>query len=273
MNDFIKDKLDIVVIAGQSNAEGYGVGEATEEYTPDDRILWLNDKANARFENENGKDVFKIEYPTSLSVTIADEPFNGTSKVGKLAFWFACDYVRQGELQEGRKLLILNAAVGGTGFRDNQWGLGRLLYERLKAFTSVALSWNTENRLVAFLWHQGECDSFENSDWTVEKKYATHKRNLGEMITDFKKQFACPNLPFIAGGFCDEWYLKNKMPCDAVLRAIKEVCREHGAFVETSGLKSNNEQTGNGDDIHFCRDATHILGGRYYNAYEKFIKD
>ncbi len=267
------DIFDIVVLAGQSNSEGYGIGKAQEEYVPDPRILWLNDNSHPRFEqNAEGKDVFLIDYPSSPYICIADEPFNGTSKVGKLALFFARNYVAEGKLKPGRKLLILNAGVGGTGFRDNQWGIGRTLYQRLKDFTSFALSLHPENRLVAFLWHQGECDSAENADWSVEKRYTTHKANLSEMLLDFKAEFACPDLTFIAGGFCDEWYLKNKTSCDAVLKAIREVCQIHGAFVETAGLKSNNQQCGNGDDIHFCRDATHILGQKYYDAYNKLME-
>ena len=53
------EKYDIIVLGGQSNAEGYGVGPVSEEYVPDERILWLNDNANPRFEkDENNKDVF-----------------------------------------------------------------------------------------------------------------------------------------------------------------------------------------------------------------------
>ncbi len=267
MKRFENEKFDIIILAGQSNAEGYGVGEATEEYLPDERILWLNDNANPRFENENGRDIFKINEKSQLAITVADEPFNGTSKVGKLSLWFARCYLAE-RLATGRKLLILNAGVAGTGFRDNQWGVGRTLYQRLKKFTRAALSLNKENRLVAFLWHQGESDSFENATWSIEKRYTTHKRNLSEMVNDFKREFSCPDLPFIAGGFCDEWYLQNKAPCDAVLQAIREVCADHGAFVVASGLLSNNQQTNNGDEIHFCREAAHLLGKKYYEAYK-----
>ncbi len=269
LNAFKQEKLDIIVLAGQSNSEGYGVGEVTEEYLPDERILWLNDCSKPRFEKEGEVDVFRIDYPAELSVTVAEEPIGAAGKVGKLAISFARAYLADGKLQEGRKLLILNAGVGGTGFRDNQWGLGRTLYQRLKDFTRVALGLNGENRLVAFLWHQGECDSFENAAWSAEKKYAVHKKNLGEMLADFKQEFSCPNLPFIAGGFCDEWYLKNKEACDGVLQAIQEICASHGAFVFTDGLLSNNQKTGNGDDIHFCRESLHILGKAYYDAFKR----
>ncbi len=260
---------DIVIIAGQSNSEGYGIGDAREEYIPDERILWMNDRSNPHFaQDSEGKEIFVLDYPSEPFITVADEPFNGTSKVGKLALFFARSYIANGRLQAGRKLLILNAGVGGTGFRDDQWGLGRTLYQRLQDFTRYALSLHPENRLVAFLWHQGECDSFENPQWSTTQKYETHKANLEGMLLDFKTRFSCPNLPFIAGGFCDEWYLKNKANCDAVLQAIREVCQSHGAFVPTAGLKSNNQQCGNGDDIHFCREASHILGQMYFEAYQ-----
>ena len=75
-------------------------------------------------------------------------------------------------------------------------------------------------------------------------------------------------MPFIAAGFCDEWYLDNKEPCDAVLKAIRECCDERlAAYIETSGLLSNNQKTGNGDVIHFCKESLHILGEKYFDAY------
>ena len=43
---------------------------------------------------------------------------------------------------------------------------------------------------------------------------------------------------------------------------------EKAAFVETADLPSNNQKTGNGDDIHFCRESLHVLGQRYF---EKFL--
>ena len=92
-------------------------------------------------------------------------------------------------------------------------------------------------------------------------------------MTDFKQKYGLKKLPFIAAGFCDEWYLQTKEPCDAVLAGTKDVCAaEKGAFVETGGLLSNNRKTGNGDNIHFCRESQHILGDKYYEAYKKIAK-
>ncbi len=268
-------KYDIIVLGGQSNAEGYGLGEVENEYVPNENILWLNDDSKPRFEkNERtGKDEFVIDYPSEFIVKIAEEPINAVGqKLGKFFFIFAKRYYEKYLIHTDRKVLIVNSAVGGTGFRDNQWGVEqeRLLYKRMKDMTSYALSLHEETRIVALLWHQGECDSFENADWSVDKRYEMHKSHLTTMLNDFERVFKCKNLPMIAGKFCDEWYLKNKMPCDAVLKAIEEVfCKPSRRVVETSGLKSNNQEIKNDDDIHFCRSSTYALGEKYFDAYEK----
>ncbi len=273
MRPDITQAYDIIVLGGQSNAEGHGIGDASEDYIPDERILWLNDHSRPRFEaSESGSTAFCIDYPAAITLAVADEPCGEHGKVGKFSFFFAKDYIANGLLRDGRKLLIINAAVGGTGFCRNEWGTEGILYRRLRELTQHALSLNPENRLVAFLWHQGECDAFERPKMPLDKKFASHKTALGNMLNDFIVTFNCPALPFIFGGFCDEWYLKNKPACDAVLQAIQEVAKMHNsAFVNTEGLKSNNQQTQNGDDIHFSRDSLHILGSRMFDAYRSLL--
>ncbi len=268
------ENYDIIIIGGQSNAQGYGLGAVTKEYLPDERILIMNDEINACFEkDERGIDVLKINYPSPKRITVADERMENGEKIGNLALTFAARYVADGRLGEGRRLLILNTGVGGTGFRDDQWGIGRTLYERMKDFCHTALKLGGENRLVAFLWHQGECDSIENPEWDSEFRFLTHRKNLAGMLSDFKTEFSVPTLPVIMGGFCDEWYLEHKAVCDAVIGAMREVCAEQGGgFVETAGLKSNHEAGVNEDVIHFSRESLHILGERYYEKYKASIK-
>lgn len=264
---------DVIVLAGQSNAEGYGVGEVSEEYVPSDSVLMIGDKASPRFEKAaDGTEFLALEFPSEITISVADEPVGGEGKVGKLALFFFKNYVEKGLLAPDRKILLVNAAVGGTGFARKEWGVGNILYRRLVALTDYALGYGDgRNEIVALLWHQGECDSVCNPDFTPETRYETYKRNLTAQLEDFKTRYADAingNLPFIAGGFCSEWYLKNKIPCDAVLRGLREVADEqNGAFVETSDLPSNNQKTANGDDIHFCRESLHILGARYFDAY------
>lgn len=270
MVNFCKEKFDIIIVAGQSNAEGFGVGPIDFEYQPNDKILWLNDNANARFELINGKDVLVLNELREKTISIAEEPENEFGKVGKLSLAFSKKYLNQ-ILKPDRKILIINCAVGGTGFARPEWGIGNVLHDRMIDLVCYALSLNEENRVVAFLWHQGECDSVENADWDEDKRYNIHKNNLTNMINDVYSNINC-KVPFIAGGFCDEWYYTEKKACDAVLKAIREVCLSFGgAFIETKGLISNNQKIANGDNIHFCRQSLYELGEMYFTEYAKII--
>ena len=42
LKDFTKEKFDIIIQAGQSNAEGYGFGPVKEPYVPCDKVFYLN---------------------------------------------------------------------------------------------------------------------------------------------------------------------------------------------------------------------------------------
>lgn len=60
-NQYKNAALDVVVLAGQSNAQGCGMGEVQNEYAPDARILMLKDTFNVRFEkNAEGKDYLLV---------------------------------------------------------------------------------------------------------------------------------------------------------------------------------------------------------------------
>ena len=63
----------------------------------------------------------------------------------------------------------------------------------------TALSLNSENKLVTFLWHQGE------SDAVFEVSYDEHYKNLSKLVYSIKEKFNVPNLPFIAGDFTHQW--------------------------------------------------------------------
>lgn len=265
-----QDKLDIIVVAGQSNAQGCGKGPVTEEYEKDECILQMVDDANPRFVKVDEKDVLVLDSPTTNRFEIADESLEEDGRIGKLPLFFAKEYKKI--LEEDRKILIINGGVGGTGFARDEWGVGNVLYVRLLNMIKEALSLNEENRVVAFLWHQGECDTGEIPEYTLEERYQVYKNYLMAQMKDFEKTFCFPNIPFVAGGFCEEWYLTDKVRADAVLKATQECCDElNGAFVVTHDLLSNNQVLNDGDNIHFCRESLHILGKRYFDAYVNIV--
>ena len=279
IKEFSNEKFDIIILAGQSNAQGHGMGPVEEPFVASDRIMYLCDNSNIHFEkNEQGEDYLFLPEECQKSIRVAQEvgEFDKPDgqRVGNLSLIFAKKYLNNGLLDDGRKLLIIHSAVGGTGFAKKQWGVGNVLYERLVDMTKVALELNPENRIVAILWHQGEHDAFENADMKYEDRSDFYYSSISSMFDDYFDRFSLKNVPIIAGGFCDEWYLKNKEACDAVIDGTKRFLQAvNGRFVESAGLLSNNQKIHNYDDIHFCRESLYILGEKYYSEFEAILSE
>jgi len=247
LKNFADEKFDLIIQAGQSNAEGYGFGNVEEPYQPNDRVWYLNG---------------------DFTITPAAEKVTGNEIQSNFALSFAREYLKNGHLTEGRKLLILRAAVGGTGFLDNHWKLTDDLYLRMMEMIRTALGLNSENRLAAFLWHQGETDATNHASFDI------HYNHLITLYRSVTEEFRKPDLPFIAGDFVQHWKNDNIEICTPVVGAIRAVCRdtEYGGFVETEGLLSNAQELqrdplGWYDPIHFSRKAIYELGKRYYDVF------
>jgi len=243
LRDFKKDTFDIIIQGGQSNSEGCGIGPADFPFEPHPDILMM--------END-------------FTILTAREKVWGNEAVGNFALSFSERYVKSGRLKNGRKLLILQAAVGGTGFCDRRWGLEDDLFLKLTDMLKTALALNPANSATAFIWHQGETDT-ENPVRDI------HYNNLSKLVEEVRKTAGNNNLPFIAGDFVHDWSDENTESCLPIITAVRDVCSDIGyaAFVETEGLQSNAEKTGNDDKIHFCREALNQMGYRYYDAFEK----
>ena len=248
LENYKNEAFDVIIQGGQSNAEGCGSGPVQDEYVPNENILYMN---------------------SDLTVSVAEERIWDGNKINEFALNFSREYIKYikiGRLENGRKILILRAAVGGTGWADHRWGMTEDLYLKMMEMTKAALELNDRNKLVAFLWHQGETDS--------GSAYDTHYGHLKELVESVRNIYKYPKLPFIAGDFVSEWKSANLEICEPVIAAIKDVCRDIGyaGFAETSDLKSNNQDTGNGDVIHFSREALNRLGARYFNIFAKIVK-
>lgn len=260
---FKTEKFDIVIQGGQSNAEGCGVGFVEPEYKPCEDVLYLD--IHKKVETiENRLVITYAEKP--FAIKIAEERFLEDGKRGDFALTFSQEYIREGLLTNERKLLIVRAAVGGTGFQKEHWGLGKQLYTKLVEMTDYALSLNPENRIIGVLWHQGEHDAFEGN--TPENYY----KQLKEMLLDIRARYG--NMPFVAGDFCHDWKDKNLAICQPIVNTIKQVVDEIGnaGFVKTADLLSNNQKTGNGDEIHFCRESLYTLGKRYFKEFYRLYE-
>jgi len=263
LKEFENESFDIIIQAGQSNAEGCGYGDTVCEYKPREDILYLTDKNPLGWEGEK----FKCNPEPALNIEAAKER-ERQGKLGEFSLSFARKYLEEGCLQSDRKLLIIRAAEGGTSFSAGQWGMTDVLYLRMLKMIDAALALNKNNRIVGFLWHQGESDAVNGLNPAV------YQQNLTKLFTSVRERYNLPQMPIITGGFCDEWESQNHAICKPITDAIQAVCAEIGyaVYVQTADLKSNNQQIADGDTIHFSRDALYILGERYFEAWEK-VKD
>ena len=104
------DCFDIFIQGGQSNAEGSGIGPVIEEYIPDERICYLEVPKTVDC-TEAGLDIQFHDVPFSLQ--IGAEHGTQENPIGDFSLTFAKAYIDAELLAEGRKILIIRAAVGG----------------------------------------------------------------------------------------------------------------------------------------------------------------
>ena len=251
LKDFSKERFDVLIQAGQSNAEGYGFGPVDDPWQEDERVWYLNQ---------------------DFTISRAAERVNGNEIQSNFSLSFAREYLTNGFLEEGRKLLIIRSAVGGTGFLDGNWKPGDPLFLQMMEMTQTAMALNPDNRLVGLLWHQGETDA------GLRASYDVHYGHLSTLLRLVREGFDRPGLPFVAGDFVQHWKGDNIEVSTPVVDAMRAVCRDagHGAFVETDGLLSNLQELrrnplGWEDPIHFSRKAVYELGRRYFQAYRGIL--
>lgn len=249
LRDLSGEHFDIIIQAGQSNSDGTGYGPVEEPWVPTEDVWYLN---------------------FDMTLSVAREMVNGNEIQSNYSLSFAREYMNKGLLKEGRKLLILRTSIGGTGFLDKRWGMTDDLYLRMMDMIRTALALNSKNRLVAFLWHQGETDAI------FQATYEQHFHHLKALLNSVRNTFHAEQLPFVAGDFVQHWKQDNLAICIPVVAAIRDLCADLPCcgFVETDGLLSNTQEPywkpeEIDDSIHFSRQALYTLGQRYYHCFEE----
>ena len=269
-NDLKKEKFDVIILAGQSNAEGNGLCSPKEQYF-NERVFELTDDSLTVY----GYGEIEYEKQTSFTIDHAKYRKNDHRLAADISETFAEEYIKSGLLKSDRKILIVKAAIGGTGFSLKQWGTENPLHRRLCDMADYALSLNEENRLVAFLWHQGEHDAFEQSSLTPCEREKFYHDNFKATVEDIRTRYGEATLPVICGEFVDDWADKFKDATSAVESASVKVCKEVGnaAMAESKGLLSNMQALKwSGDDIHFCYESVLELGKRYFEKFKEIIE-
>ncbi len=270
--DFKNERFDIILLVGQSNAEGFGIGPVENEYEENERIMQLCDSYPVMY-RPNSEGVEELDVPSETFYRIslmAEKTRRDAGKLGCFATEFVREYCKS-ELTEGRKALLIRAAIGGTGFMRNQWTPDGVLYKRALEMTDLALSLNPENRLVAILWHQGENEAVDGKGKGYDFLYSYYVKCFTRLVSDFRGKYGL--IPFLAGGHCEDWIPRFAVESPAITDATKAVLKNFEAteFVETAGLGSNDriKKGKYPDDAHFNRPALYELGKRYFDLYKK----
>ncbi|MDF2605894.1 MAG: hypothetical protein K0S34_84 [Bacillales bacterium] len=234
---------DVFVIAGQSNAVGWG--------TPKDAILDapITNVMQYKRDGTVGEASFPLDH---------NDPDNTDhDKVG-FALSFAKKYLENNTLGANRQILLIPCAVAGTGFHDGRWQVTGDLYEYMETkVLEVKNMVGKTNVFKGILWHQGENDIFQNTA-------STYKTQLKALITSIRTAIGS-DVPFIMGEFSPPWFatmLSNGQP---ILDAIYQISNEipYSYVVSSSGL-TGDAITG---DIHFSAESQRTFGQRYYDGY------
>lgn len=229
---------DIILVAGQSNAEGYGRGDEDFKFVPHDPIYGYTEKKGIHL--------------------ACDKKYGRRRTSASFCLYFGEEYVKAGLLKPGRKLMLLNTAVGGTGFSDHRWGIGEDLFERMIRLAREVIALNPENEIKAFLWHQGETDVYGKTGG------APYAKLLGTLISETQSRLDIAHVPFIAGNMVPGWMQLNPGAYEIAESARKLMeSLPLGGYAESDGLVANSAE----DNIHFSRKSCVELGRRYFQVY------
>ena len=244
--DFTKLKFDIIIAAGQSNCQGSGKGEVANPFVPKENIWYMN---------------------RDFTISQATEKVQENAVLGAFKLSFSDEYIKNGLLEIDRHLIIIDCAKGATGFEIGMWGENQVLTLDMLSMTQAVLNLNKNNKIVAFLWHQGERSV--NHNLSLEFHSSEMRILLKQVQTQFGNKF-----PLIAGDFVPVWKESKGKQAVLIADANKNifVTEFGGGFVETKGLLSNSQSIADSkDEIHFSRQSSIELGIRYFEKYIELI--
>jgi hypothetical protein len=230
-----KDKVQLFLLAGQSNMAGRGKADAASKAT-DPRIIAFNKNH---------------EWQIAVDPLHWDKPAAGTG-IGRP---FAATV---SEKFPGITIGLIPTACGGSPIATWQpgkhWGQTKSNpWDDSIAAAKIAMK---DGTLKAILWHQGESDSnAENAP--------LYKERLVDLIQRFRKELGAPNLPFIIGQlgrFPSKPWDANREMVDAAQQAVAKEMK-NVRFVPIENPSSI------GDNLHFDTPTLRRFADGYAAAY------
>ena len=273
--DLNKITFDIIVLAGQSNAEGNGISLLDKPIIVSDAYEIIDkNKYGMKLKEDGSYAGLDFVYPVETIIRELQERKGNNTYSSDLSLSFVERYKQSKFYSLNRKLLVIKTGYGGSGFAFDQHGVGNPLYQRMLDMINVGLSLNKDNRIVAFLWHQGEHDAYENAQFSDEERYHYYYSNLLKEFLAVKEQYKQFDFPFITGGLCRGWKKQYPHQSEAIEKATIDVCNKIGnaAFVSGDDLPTNEEILHHVDNDHYSKESILILGERYFEAFASLKK-
>jgi hypothetical protein len=245
---------DIVLVIGQSNAQGAGV--------PFDSSIDILTSGINQFAGSEGPENTVIPAIESLyHVGRWVDGTNGRPRVGP-TMEFARQYFYT--QPSNRDVLIVPAALGSTSITGNasySWDPDNTtaavnLFHRAIEKTQMALALNPNNRLVAIIWHQGESDAGAKT----ESQYRT---KLLQIIDLLHGEFGA-TVPFLVGGMVPEWVGTNPLRV-AIQSALASIPAQRNYTAYTPGPSGMYQD----DFIHYSAPGARELGRRYFSILDR----
>jgi hypothetical protein len=255
-------QYDIVVVAGQSNASGYGLAiDATAFDTPHPRVYQYATASTYAGKIIAGSD--PLAHPDRGAPPAL--PF-GVGPGMSFARWYA------DTLPPGRRVLVVPVGWQGTAFSDTAvvgggvWDVARSgeannRYDFAVAQANAAVTAaGTGAKVVAFIWVQGESDAIN------AVPAATYEAKLDQLIDAFRTNIttATATTPFLVGSMVPEWVAG---PGGSTAQAINGVHQATptrvGYTAVAAGTTGASQDTGG---IHYNAVGQRSQGARLFQA-------
>lgn len=218
--------ISVVIVAGQSNAVGFGTGR------PDD---WIPNT---------------VIY-TNLGEQRSWNPLGPRSNDNM--FGPEVEFARNWMAYRGTPLAVIKIAAGATGFGTGEWPArhGNLYQELLRGIGAVS-SLPGPARFAAACWYQGENDAVIGHE--------NYFNNLSTFIRALREDTGVPSLPFVATLINCTWPWPH---CHEVRAATVQVAN---TLADVKVVDANDLPVRPGDEGHLSDQGVREVGARMYRA-------
>ncbi|WP_317230793.1 sialate O-acetylesterase [Clavibacter sp. MX14-G9D] len=244
---------DVVVVLGQSNAQGVGTGwdPAVDVSVPGlDQLAGSGTRAGQIVPAKDS-----LSHVTTWTTTGGVQSVGPGMQLGRRLL---------ADARPGRKVLIVPAAMASTSMTGDgsyAWNPADTrsrvnLFTRALGQIDQALAQDPDNRLVAVVWAQGESDA-------TRTDAAGYQGMLLDLVDRLGARYG--EVPFLIGGMVPEWLSASplRQAIDTAQQGMPAL-RSNVSYVPGAAGHSRVE-----DSIHYTAAGARAMGDKYFAAYQR----